>query len=141
MKRIKFLSIVTGVVLILAMIVFVTNVDRSQAAEKCEIVQILPNAIQPEHLFIHKGDCVVWMNWSRGEDVKVIFREGKKCADISKAPSKFEMDAKGCYVTGYLPFGATSSLLFVERSEQGRLDYEVEFPRSEKIVRGSIIIK
>lgn len=138
MKKIKFLSIVTGVVLILTMMILLTNPEISQAAEKCRPIQILPNAIQPEKVFIDKGDCVVWLNWSRAEDVKVIFKEGKKCADITKAPSRFEMDASGCYLTDYLPFGATSSLLFVQ---PGTLNYEVEFRSTKKTVRGSIIVK
>ena len=82
--------------------------------------------IEPETLNVAKGDCVVWINWTRGEDVRVIFKEGKKCADMTKAPVKFKPDFSGCYLTDYLNFGETSSLVFVE---PGKFDYEVEFGR------------
>jgi hypothetical protein len=78
--------------------------------------------------------------------VRVIFKEGKKCADMTKAPVKFKPDFSGCYLTDYLNFGETSSLLFVEA---GRFDYEVEFGRAagglygpgRTIISGSIVVK
>jgi hypothetical protein len=98
-----------------------------RAQEKCFPIHIRTHAgIEPQILEVAKGDCVVWINWAREENVKVIFREGKKCADMTKAPVKFKPDFSGCYLTDYLGFGETSSLIFVEA---GKVDYDVEFTR------------
>jgi hypothetical protein len=140
MKKIKYFSIITGVVLTLAMTILLTNPETSQAAEKCRTVSIEPTGIIPDKLSIDKGDCVVWINWakSRGETVKVIFREGQKCSDLTKAAVGFKMDPSGCYLTEYLNYGGTASLLF---PEPGTFIYEVEYAGEAKPYRGTIIVK
>ena len=119
----------------------------SFAQEKCFPLHIRSHAgVEPQVLNVAKGDCVVWINWTRGEDVRVIFREGKKCADMTKGPVQFKPDFSGCYLTDYLGFGETSSLVFVEA---GKFDYEVEFGRTagglygagRTIITGSILVK
>jgi plastocyanin len=137
MKRIILIGI--GAVLIFALLIAGYQ-GKSDAAEKCSIVQIRSQAgIDPPVLKISKGECVVWINWTKGEDVKVIFKEGKKCADQTKAPTGFKLDSSGCYVTDFLEFGKTSSLMF---PTEGTFDYEVEFQKGRgKTVRGSIQVK
>jgi len=60
---------------------------------------------------------------------------------------RFKPDFSGCYLTDYLGFGETSSLVFVEA---GNFDYEVEFwkvggglygPSGTNTARGSILVK
>jgi hypothetical protein len=140
MKTQNFLWVGIGTVLVFTLIIILGYGKESNAAEKCTIVNIRSHAgVEPEVLKITKGDCVVWINWTRGEDVKVIFKEGKKCADITKAPVGFKLDSSGCYVTDFLAFGQTSSLMF---PVAGSLDYEVEFQRKVgKAVKGSIQVK
>jgi hypothetical protein len=126
-----------GAILILSMTISLTNSRPIDAAEICRIVNIRSFlVIEPETSVIKKGDCVVWVNWAR-TDLRVIFREGKTCLDRTKAPAGFKMDVSGCYLTDYLPFGGTSSLLF---TEEGTFNFEVEFP-GVKTLRGSVVVK
>jgi plastocyanin len=130
MNKSKLFLMATGTVFILTMVIFIGNPITIGAAEKCTIVTIQSHeGISPETLRIKKGDCVVWMNWTRGEDVKIIFKEGKKCQDSTKSPVGFKMDWRSCYVTDYLDFGRTSSLLF---DQAGTFSYEVEFKSSSR---------
>ena len=65
---------------------------------------------------------------------------------MTKAPVRFKPDFSGCFLTDYLNFGETSSLVFVEA---GRFDYEIEFGRNpgglygpgRTIIKGSIVVK
>jgi plastocyanin len=114
-----------GTVSIFALVIFLGNPLTIEAAEKCAIVTIQSRAgISPETLRVKKGDCVVWINWTNTDDVKIIFKEGKKCQDMTKSPVGFRMDWNSCYVTDYLDLGRTSSLLF---DQAGTFKYEVEF--------------
>jgi len=125
MNRNKIFLTATGAIFIFTMVILIGNPVTIGAAEKCAIVTIQSHeGISPETLRIKKGDCVVWMNWTHGEDVKVIFKEGKPCQDMTKSAVGFRMDWSGCYVTDYLDYGRTSSLVF---NEAGTFKYEVEF--------------
>jgi plastocyanin len=117
-----------GVVVAMVLTILLGNPGIVQAQEKCLPVYIRSHAgVEPEVMNVAKGDCVVWINWTRGEDVQVNFREGKRCADATKSPVRFKPDFSGCYLTDYLGFGETSSLVF---SEPGAYRYEVEFRKS-----------
>ncbi len=143
----RWASIGIWVALAFTLVMVLESPGIAEAQEKCLPVYIRSHAgIEPEVLNVAKGDCVVWINWTRGEDVRVIFREGKKCADMTKAPVRFKPDFSGCFLTDYLNFGETSSLVFVEA---GKFDYEVEFGRASgglygpgrTIITGSIFVK
>ena len=85
MNRNKIFLTATGAIFIFTMVILIGNPVTIGAAEKCAIVTIQSHeGISPETLRIKKGDCVVWMNWTHGEDVKVIFKEGKRCQDMTK---------------------------------------------------------
>ena len=137
-----------GVLAALIFTILLGNPGLVQAQEKCIPVYIRSHAgVEPQTLNVAKGDCVVWINWTRGEDVQVIFREGKKCADATTSPVRFRPDFTGCYLTDYLGFGETSSLVF---SETGAYRYEVEFRKSggglygaggPTKISGSILVK
>jgi hypothetical protein len=136
-----------GILVILAITVMLGNPTIINAEGKCFPIYVRSHAgIEPESLNIEKGNCVVWINWTRGEDIRIIFRDGKKCADMTKAPVKFKPDFNGCYLTEHLGFGETASLLFVA---PGKFDYEVEFGTvagglygaSRTPLLGSIVVK
>ena len=73
--------------------------------------------LEPDTITVEKNSCVVWVNFARADEVQVVFEQGKVCKDVTEAPVGFKLDAKNCYVTNYIPFGATSSLLFNEPGE------------------------
>ena len=127
MRKSEFSGIGLLAALALVMAFLLGNAAVIKAQEKCFPLHIRTHAgIEPQILEVAKGDCVVWINWARDENVKVIFRDGKKCADMTRAPVKFKQDFSGCYLTDFLGFGETSSLVFVEG---GKFDYEVEFTK------------
>jgi|GEM_PF-1329642 hypothetical protein len=83
-----------------------------------------PITLDPPSLSVPKGTVVTWLNWSRNtECVQISFEDGKRCEDGTDAPSGFSMRSDGCYVTSWISFGGTSSLLF---TEPGTFNYVVE---------------
>jgi hypothetical protein len=139
MNKIKLLLIVMGAGFVLAMVIFLGNPAIIGAAEQCKIVTILGrDNISPNMLTVAKGDCVVWMNWTRDQDVMLSFKEGEKCVRATKAPGGFKMDIPtGCYIGGWLSYGQTASLVF---AEPGTYSYEVQFKVGGKN-SGTIIVK
>lgn len=139
MSKKKLLVIGAGVVFILAMGIFLENRATVGAAEMCSIVTVRGrDNIEPNMLTVKKGDCVVWMNWERNQDVLLSFKEGEKCVRATKSPVGFKMDApSGCYLGGWLSYGQTASLIF---QEPGTYSYEVEFKVGGKN-RGTIVVK
>jgi hypothetical protein len=86
---------------------------------------------------VGKGTVVIWNNWARSTEVKIVFEDGKTCKDVTEAPMGFSMDAKACYVTTWVPLGGTSSLRFVH---SGTYKYEVETNGGIK-TSGKIVIQ
>lgn len=78
--------------------------------------------VTPKAMDITAGSCVVWVNWSKGPEIMVIFKEGKVCYDVSRPTSGFKLSEQNCYVTNYIPYGGTSSLTF---KDEGTFKYEV----------------
>ena len=142
MNKNTLMLLTTGVVFIVTMLLSLGN-TTSIGAQGCFIVTIQgPNNIQPGVLKIKKSDCVVWINFTgsaaQPEDVAVSFKEGEKCVQMTKAPVGFAMDvASGCYVTGELRYGETSSLMF---TEPGTYNYEVQSKVGGK-ESGTIIVE
>jgi hypothetical protein len=124
----KKLMIVMGFIFVFAMLILLSKLGTIFAQE-CRIIKIHGRTehpsimIEPETIFLSKGDCVVWFNRFTAEDVKVTFEEGKKCLDVTNAPIGFSLNAQSCYVTSWMPFVGTSSLRFIEK---GTYDYTVE---------------
>ena len=139
MDKTKLLLIVTGVAFILTMAIWPGNPVTTGAAEKCDIVTIRGrDNIEPNMLTVKKGDCVVWMNWARDQDVLLSFKEGEKCVRATKAPVGFKMDVpSGCYIGEWLSYGQTASLVF---AEPGAYKYEVQFKMGGKNT-GTIVVK
>jgi hypothetical protein len=124
----KKLMIVMGFIFIFAMIILLSKLG-TLSAQECRIIKIHGRTehpsimIEPDTVFLSKGDCVVWFNRFTAEDVKVTFEEGKRCVDVTKAPMGFSLNAQSCYVTSWMPFVGTSSLRFMEK---GTYKYTVE---------------
>ena len=124
----KRLVITLGVSFVVAMMIGFLSLEIVSAQE-CRIIKIHGRTehpsimIEPETIFLSKGDCAVWFNRFTAEDVKVTFEDGKKCSDVTKAPLGFSLNAKSCYVTSWMPFVGTSSLRFMEK---GTYEYSVE---------------
>lgn len=79
--------------------------------------------LEPDIITVTPGSVVIWNNWAKASDVKVTFKEGKICQDVTEAPMGFSLDARQCYVTSWIPLGGTSSLRF---TEAGTYEYVVE---------------
>ena len=77
---------------------------------------------EPKWLLVVHIDIVVYPMTCYG--LPLFFFEGKRCQNMTKSPVGFKMDWNSCYVTDYLDFGRTSSLLF---DQAGTFKYEVEF--------------
>ncbi len=81
--------------------------------------------IEPEVLTIPKGGVVIWLNWARtAECLKIVFEDGKKCADVTEAPMGFKTEGS-CYVTSWITQGGTSSLRF---TQAGTYEYVIKAP-------------
>jgi len=136
MKRKRFLVTVLGMALVFSAVILITNLDSSNAGE-CRIVRISGPAynLEPNTMLIKGGTCVVWINFARVPGVQVVFEEGKACEDVTDAPVGFKLDAKNCYVTNFIDFAATSSLLF---NEKGVFRYILK--AGQEKVNGKIIV-
>ena len=130
----KRASLMTALVLLLSTIQVLVNHGSSDAQES-QMVRILGASatgaselrkqlrLEPPGLTVSKGAVVIWLNWARtAQCVKVVFDDGKKCEDVTDAPTGFEAEGP-CYVTSWIPFGGTSSLRF---NEPGTFTYVVE---------------
>ena len=99
-----------------------------------------PIRLEPPTMTISEGGVVVWLNWARSvECVKVSFEDGKKCDDVTDAPTGFEMSS-GCYVTSWITFGGTSSLRF---NEPGTFIYTIEAKTGGEVRKetGKILVR
>jgi len=101
-------------------------------SQECRLVRIYGEGnqpgkihIEPEVTWIPAGTCIIWVNWSKADQIAIEFEEGKKCKEVTDAPAKFQINASNCYVTSWLPLGATSSLRF---SQEGSYQYNVKTP-------------
>lgn len=139
MNKTRLLLTAAGVTVILAVVIFIGNPATIGAAEKCDIVTIRGrDNIEPVTLTVKKGDCVVWMNWTRDQDALLSFKEGEKCVRATKTPVGFKMDVpSGCYIASWLSYGQTASLVF---TEVGTYKYEIQFKVGGKN-SGTIIVK
>jgi len=132
--------------------VFLANQTfAEQRPVNAELVKIMPDFkgkdvqgfhIDPAITNIKKGSMVLWMNGVPGQEVQVIFEEGKTCRDISANPSLktpgFFLDATNCYVTSFLPYTGTTVLQFIE---EGSYAYQVVTEDGKMTAKGEIVVK
>ena len=119
----------------------IANAQNMCRWEDLKVVKISGNSgengvlnVEPMNMDIESGNCVLWVNWSKGPDVMVVFEEGKACHDVTRAPTGFSMSAQNCFVTNYIPYGGTSSLTF---KDKGLFKYEVK-TSSGKVIKCSL---
>lgn len=132
-------SLLMGVALIAGL-----SLPESGYGQECRIVRILDEGaesgrlnIEPESMWIPKGTCVIWVNWTNGYEVNVSFAEGKRCEDITESPVGFTISAQNCYVASAIPVGGTSSLRFMEAGQ-----YEYEISGKERVAqKGKIFVR
>lgn len=147
MRVTKFMSCI-GIVFIFVLGIMLAgqSVPGSSAAE-VKLVNISSTgdstnptglAVDPAELTVKKGAVIVWTNAATVARVKVVFEEGKACNDVLINPRRdFELDQQSCFVTTYMPFGATSSLIF---PEVGEFEYTVETPGKKLQTKGTIMV-
>ena len=141
MGKKKYLTTLMALALVFSAFVLLIN-QKGLSAGECRLIRIygetggqIPFGLEPDIIRIKAGTCVVWANLAREQEVKVIFEEGKVCKDVTTAPVGFQLDAMNCYVTNYIPFGATSSLLF---EKEGVFKYVLTAGKTK--VQGRIIV-
>ena len=119
-------------------------IAQQAICSECRIIRIYGEGTQPGKihlepniLTISKGTCVIWINWSKEQEVSVKFENSMKCHDVTDAPMMFALDAANCYVTSWIPRGSTSSLRF---NEPGELEYVVT-NRDGSTTKGRIFVE
>ena len=140
-KRLLVLAI--GIISVFAATLFLVG-QGTTTAQDCRLIRVHGGAMQsetpyiePQTAWIPKGTCVIWSNWVRTDEIKIVFEEGKKCEDMTDASAAFTMDAANCYVTTWVPLGGTSSLKF---NEEGTFDYTIQEKKGLK-AKGKIVVK
>ena len=125
----KMLSTKVVLSFLIAAFCLTLNLPTTDASE-CRIIRLLGGStqskqkvrIEPGIMWIQKGTCVIWYNWTKTGEVKVTFHKTKKqkYKDFLKAPMGFETSDKA--FTSRIAHGGTSSMRFVET---GTYNYEV----------------
>ena len=141
----KRLVMLLGVSFVIAMMMGLMSWGMLSAQE-CRVIRVMgkaeqqPLTIEPATTFVNKGDCVVWFNRTFANEIQVMFKEGKKCLDVTKSPQGFSLNAESCYVTSWIPFAGTSSLRFMEK---GTYKYEVKAKSMpvKTVVEGQIVVE
>ena len=149
MDRKKSLTVMVILTLFFTTCVFLTSENKVLAGE-CRVIKILGGgrggvstalgsiiSAEPSSLRVTPGTCVVWVNFAQATEVRVSFKDGKTCVDVTDAPTGFSLDNQQCYVTDYISLGHTSSLRFME---EGEYEYILEHGR-EQTAKGKIIVK
>ncbi len=127
-----------------------TNSTIAQQAPDVELIKIMPEFkgdqaegfyLDPPTIYIRKNTIILWMNGVPEKEVQVVFQEGKTCRDVTANPDMqvpgFFLDARGCYVTSFLPFTKTSTLQF---PENGQYAYEAVTEDGKMRAEGKIIV-
>lgn len=138
----KKLFVAVGLAVLLGLMVF-PMIQGMSAASEVRIIRVYADTIdgkkqiyiEPNTSWVPKNTVVIWVNQARTDEIKVVFEEGKRCADVTSPTDAFNLDAT-CYVTSWVPSGGTSSLRFVEA---GIFNYVVETSDGVK-AKGKIVV-
>jgi len=149
MDRKKTLTVIVILILFFTTCVFLTSQNKVFAGE-CRIIKIQGGgrggestafgrivSADPDSLRVTAGTCVVWVNFAQAGEVRVVFKDGKTCSNVTDSPSGFSLDEQQCYVTNYISLGQTSSLRF---KDEGVYEYTLEVGR-DQTSKGKIIVK
>ena len=132
-------------VLLMAMSLLLLARSPTFAAE-AELVKIQPVGdsklvgfyLDPPDVQVEKYTIVVWLSGVQGEEVQIIFLEGKHCRDVTANPGAFRLNDESCFVTSFMGFGETSSLQFME---SGTYRYYVATVTGHIKARGTVIVR
>lgn len=139
-------NIIRSVLIFLFALMITAGLLVPQPADcsECRIIRIFGEGsqsgklhVEPQILTISKGTCVIWVNWSKEQEVSVKFEETMKCHDVTDSPMMFSLDSAQCYVTSWIPLGGTSSLRF---NDPGELEYIVT-NRDGSMTKGRIFVE
>ncbi len=138
MKKFQMVSILIIYAAISTLINFAGNPSRVGAEEKCNIVTIIrQNMINIPAITVSKGDCVVWINWSKQKEVTISFQPDAQCIIPTVPNDKFHLKkASGCFISEALNYGKTTSLVF---AHPGTYNYKVISPDGGS-VDGKVIV-
>lgn len=139
----KMLTVV-GVFLVLALAFFLVD-QRTSCASECRIIRIISTVqyqnvtLEPKILHGKKGDCMIWFNNAGHSEVKISFKEGKKCTEVVDETMDFKLDKENCLVTKtYIPPRGTVSFVF---EKEGSFDYIVEVKGTNLKVEGTVRVE
>ena len=94
--------------------------------------------IDPKVLKVDEGAVVIWQSGIPEMEVRVIFEDGKVCMELTTGPSGFALDNyTNCFVTTYMPYGATSILQF---PKAGTFDYLIMSEDAKLKFKGQIVV-
>jgi hypothetical protein len=126
MKKKECLTVSLVFVILSTAVLFLTVPMPVNAAEKCNIITIYDRGnMSTQHLRINKGDCVIWINWKKKENVFLSFETGEKCISAVERQVDFKLDVQSsCFVAQGLSYGQTVSLVF---KETGSYKYDIVF--------------
>ena len=139
----------TAILLVIAVIVTAISVNNS-GAQDCRVIRIQGLAshdsirVEPETISISKGTCVIWFNRASANEVKILFKDGKKCSDVTDSAVGFSLDSSNCFVTTWIPFGGTSSLRFMQA---GSYEYQIQITaggideKAKRAAKGTIVVR
>ena len=143
MRRKKLFPIV-ALSLILVITFIVANQAISSASE-CRVVRVLAFksyqdvTLDPKTTYAKKGDCVIWFNNAGKSAVKIIFKDGKTCADVVEASMDFKLDENSCLITKtHIPNRGTASFVF---DKAGSFDYIAEVTGTALKIKGTIKVQ
>ncbi|MFO7963714.1 MAG: hypothetical protein R6U50_07325 [Desulfobacterales bacterium] len=142
--KITKLFLVVFVLITVGVVVGTQSVASAQEALLVKIHGVGDDALKgiflnPETAYIKKDTIVVWLSGVKEQDVKVEFADGKKCKSVTAYSMGYYLDKeRWCYVTSYVPFGATSSLQFLD---VGEYVYKVTTKEGNISATGRIIVE
>ena len=131
-----------GISLAVVMLLGIWGVETVSAAQ-CKMIQITDQrqatkttVVDPETLYISKGDCVFWANMGKGS-IRVKFKGSLQCA---VNPVGFDCEeSKKSFITGYFGRGESRSMEIVEA---GTYQYEIQSKKEPSVkTTGTIIVK
>lgn len=144
MRTRSSIVVLSGVIVLVALAFLMVTPTVSSGGD-CRVIRIYSSAaqgglgdirIEPAAMAVYKGTCIIWVNLGKGE-AKVTFQDGKKCDDAAEAEAGFSM-IETCFVTTWMPTGATTSLTF---QQEGMYEYEISWQGDKVTAKGRIVVQ
>ncbi len=145
MKRTRLLWVV-GIVLSITIGLLPATLGTSFATS-ASLIRVYTGAgdkatleLDPPALYVQSGSVVIWVNGVMNQEIKVVFKDGKACQDVSISPSfkGFQLDSKSCFVTTFMPYASTSSLQF---TDVGTFEYDIVTEDGKMSTKGQVVVR